>query len=321
MTRIGACLIVFLGLIWAAQALHARLVGPFASLLGEKGGYVVSELLYGSMYFLSFTLPILLFRFFSRGKERETMRLVPKLTADTPVILIAAIGLIYICAVFNNLIVAPLISPDFDYGSLTTSDYSDPYKIVLSLIVMAAVPGVCEELLFRGMILENLLPYGKTGAVITSAIFFGLMHQNPLQMFYTTMAGIVLGLIYIYTESIFCSMLVHVLNNAYSVLLNVLSERLGEASGLLYFFQGVFFLLSIASIAYLLIRRKHFSRLPDFDDGVFERTLPEREGYARIPIEFTRKLRLFFAPTVIVYIALTVLYMGVVLFVIMGGAT
>ena len=323
MTRVGASLLVFLGLISASQTLYGWLKAPFISAWGEEAGYVINELLYGVMYFLCFIIPIFFFLFISKGKEPKSMRLKPRLTLDTPFILVASIGVIYLCAVVNNLIIQPLISPSFDYDSMfVTYDYSEPYKVVLSLIVMAVVPGICEELLFRGMILENLAPYGKTGAVIGSAFLFGLMHQNPLQMFYTTMAGIVLGVIYIYTESIFCSMLVHILNNAYSIFLEALSQNLGElGESVLYLIQGELLLLTAGAIVFLLVFWKKLHRDMESKDNVFERILPEGEGYEQISIDPVRKIRLFFAPTVIVFIVLTVLQMGLLMLVMMGGLT
>lgn len=322
MTRIGASLLVFLALITISQSLYLGFNTVFSAAFGERAGYIVNEILYGIAYFASFTLPVLFFRMISKGKEREPMRLSLRLTADTPLIIVASIATVFLCATVNSLLIEPLISPDVDIESIfITSDYSEPYKVVLSLFVTALVPGICEELLFRGMILENLLPYGKTGAIIASSFLFGLMHQNPFQMFYTTMAGIVLGLIYVYTESIFCSMLVHILNNAFSVFLEWLSFRLGyEGEWLLFLLQGGLFLLAVGAISLLLLRRKSFSKTPDFENGVFERTLPEAEGYQRIAVDPVRKIRFFFSPTIIVFIVLTLLQMGTIMFFIMGGA-
>lgn len=323
MTRIGASLLVFLGLITVSQTHYLFFDEVLSEVLGVKTGYIVNELLYGAAYFASFTLPVLFFRLISKGKEREPMHLSPRFTADTPLIIIASIGLILLCATVNSLVIEPFISPDFDYDSMfMASDYSEPYKVALQFLVVALIPGICEEFLFRGMILGNLLPYGKTGAIIASAFLFGLMHQNPLQMFYTTMAGIVLGLIYVYTESIWCSMLVHILNNAFSVFLEWISSSLGEMGVWLpYFLQAGLFVLAVGAIALLLVRHKSFSKTPDFENGVFERILPEAEGYQRIPIDPVRKIRLFFSPTIIIFLVLALLQMGTIMLVMMGGTS
>lgn len=321
MARIGASLLVFLGLISVSQTLYVWLKDPFVSAWGEKTGYIINELLYGAMYFLSFMLPVLFFYFISKGKERAPMKLKGRLTSDMPFILVASIGVIYFCAVVNHWIMQPLIPPSFDYDALfVTYDYSEPYKIILSFIVMAVVPGICEELLFRGMILGNLLPYGKTGAVIASAFLFGLMHQNPLQLFYTTMAGIVLGLIYIHTESILCSMLVHISNNAYSVFLDALLQSLGErGESVLYVLEGVLFFLAGGATVFLLIRGKRFLRGVKSEGGATKQALSQIEGDERFIIDPMRKIRLFFTPTVIIFIVLTVLQMGLLMLLMMGG--
>ena len=66
-TRIGASLLVFLGLLSLSQWIYSFLEDPLVAAFGEKMGYVINELLYGVAYFLSFTLPILFFSLISRA--------------------------------------------------------------------------------------------------------------------------------------------------------------------------------------------------------------------------------------------------------------
>lgn len=323
MTRIGGSLLIFLGLISVSQTLYLFLGEFFSEAYGEKTGFLISELAYAVMYLASFMVPVAFFRLFSKKKTVEPMRLTPRLTADTPLLIFASIGLILVCAAINTLIIEPFISPSFDFDEMFVGyDYSESYKVVIHFISISLVPGICEEFLFRGMVLGNLLPYGRTGAVIASAILFGLMHQNPLQMFYATMAGIVLGLLYIYTESIWCSMLVHISNNAFSVLLEWIADRLGDENAWqLYVIQGIVFMLAGLSIILLLVRKKPFIKKPDFSEGVFEKTVVQAEGYQRIAVKPERKIRLFFAPTMIIFLVLSILQMVSYLLIFMVGTT
>ena len=43
------------------------------------------------------------------------------------------------------------------------------------LLAFCSVPALCEEFLFRGCILSNLLPYGKTTAILASAVLFSMI--------------------------------------------------------------------------------------------------------------------------------------------------
>ena len=320
MTRIGGALLIFLGLISVAQTIYLELDTLLLEILTPKTAYLVSNLLYGAMYLASFMVPVAFFVRFSKGKRREPMRLSLKLTPDTPFLIFGSIGIILAAAFVNSLAMQPLLPPDFDYSEITLpTDYSENYKVVVQLILTALVPGVCEEFLFRGMVLSSLMPYGKTGAIVVSSLFFGLMHQNPFQMFYATVAGVVLALLYIYTGSIWCSTLVHVCNNAFGVFESALSERLPEEySFVIMFLDMAVFLLAAVSVTVLLVnRKKRFSKPIDFSEGVFEKTLPEAEGYARVPVPSERKMKLFFTPTVIIFLVLTAGSIALTLFMVM----
>lgn len=80
---------------------------------------------------------------------------------------------------------------------------------------------IAEEILFRGLILRTLEPYGKRFAVFVSALTFGIFHGNPVQAPYAFVVGLVLG--YTAVEyNISWAMLLHMLNNL------VLGDMLGR---------------------------------------------------------------------------------------------
>lgn len=63
-----------------------------------------------------------------------------------------------------------------------------------AMFLYACVLGpVAEELLFRGIVLRTLAPFGRKLAVIVSALLFGLFHGNLLQTPYAIVLGLVLG--------------------------------------------------------------------------------------------------------------------------------
>lgn len=51
--------------------------------------------------------------------------------------------------------------------------------LVVSLLAIAVVPSLCEEVLFRGLVLPSLLrPLGAVGASLASAALFGFIHLD-----------------------------------------------------------------------------------------------------------------------------------------------
>ena len=83
----------------------------------------------------------------------------------------------------------------------------------LSMFLYASIfAPVGEEILFRGLLLRSLQPYGKKFAVLASAFLFGIFHGNIIQTPYAFLVGLVLG--YVTVEySIWWAVLLHTLNN------------------------------------------------------------------------------------------------------------
>ncbi|MCX7884225.1 MAG: CPBP family intramembrane metalloprotease [Caloramator sp.] len=82
---------------------------------------------------------------------------------------------------------------------------------ILSVVIIAPI---LEEIVFRGIILQGFLKnYSITKAIIITAVLFGLFHGNIVQTPLVILLGIVLGVIYIKTGSLFMCIVGHVLNN------------------------------------------------------------------------------------------------------------
>jgi membrane protease YdiL (CAAX protease family) len=85
---------------------------------------------------------------------------------------------------------------------------------IFAVIVMGIIPGIMEELFFRGLILDGLQRnYSQLKAIIISALLFGLIHLNPWQFYGGLIMGLIMALICIKTNSIFLSIYMHFFNN------------------------------------------------------------------------------------------------------------
>ena len=85
----------------------------------------------------------------------------------------------------------------------------------LLLLVFAVTPAICEELAFRGFILSGLARGGRLAiAVGISSMMFGIIHMIPQQAFNAALLGLVLGLLAVYSRSLFPAMAFHFCNNA-----------------------------------------------------------------------------------------------------------
>lgn len=101
--------------------------------------------------------------------------------------------------------------------------------LTLNLFILAFLPAVCEELIYRGVILNGLRKFGRVNAVLISALFFALAHGSAMQFLYQFILGVVLGFVIIKTGSIIAGVLVHFLNNAIVIIYNYVTPATTEA--------------------------------------------------------------------------------------------
>ena len=110
--------------------------------------------------------------------------------------------------------------------------------MVLSIGVL---PGVCEELLFRGAMLGAFERLGTKKAIVLTAVLFTLWHGSlsgvPAELF----TGLMLGYVAFAFDSVYAAITYHTVHNAAIVLMNVYSagaEVTAEEEALLA--QGTF---------------------------------------------------------------------------------
>lgn len=122
-----------------------------------------------------------------------------------------------------------------------------PVGIFLALVI---VPAVCEEVLFRGILLSEYRSLGEGNAVVISALCFAMLHFSvtgfPIYLF----SGLLLGVVAASSRSILPSILLHLLSNALSLytsdqFLSIIMDRNGA------FFVG--FLLTMIFGAFLFL--------------------------------------------------------------------
>ena len=89
---------------------------------------------------------------------------------------------------------------------------------------------ILEEVLFRGAIQGYLMrKYNPTVGIVVAALVFGLIHMNPIQIFYATCLGLVFGWMYYRTCSLMPVIIGHVLNNSLAVITMIMGAEEEEA--------------------------------------------------------------------------------------------
>jgi len=131
----------------------------------------------------------------------------------------------------------------------------NPTALLLGVVLVGPI---CEEIIFRGIILEGLLnKYDTKKAIVYSALIFGGIHLIPIQVINAFFIGLVLAWIYVKTRSLWAVIVIHILHNGIAVL----SEDTGTESIQEYFgndtyYYGSFVLAAILAYGgYLVLKR------------------------------------------------------------------
>lgn len=102
----------------------------------------------------------------------------------------------------------------------------------ISLIGLILLPSVVEEFLFRGVIQTYMVDiFNPFWGVVISAFIFMLAHISdqykgqPYLLFHIFWLGVVSGIAFIMTESLWASIMIHLLNNYWSVK-NIRNKRI-----------------------------------------------------------------------------------------------
>lgn len=109
-------------------------------------------------------------------------------------------------------------------------DFKNIGGYIISLLIMAFVPAVCEETLFRGG-LQNFLSKAIKSpwiSIIIVSILFSIVHFSFYGFLPRMFLGFVLGLIFYYTGNIWLSITAHFFNNALAVTAAYVSIQQGK---------------------------------------------------------------------------------------------
>ncbi len=121
---------------------------------------------------------------------------------------------------------------EFEYNEQVSAIISlkNAKDYILALIIMAFLPALCEEALFRGG-LQNFLTRGINNAwvsIIIVSILFSLAHFSFYGFLSRFFLGVVLGALYHYSGKLWLSILAHFLNNALALTLLYIATQQGK---------------------------------------------------------------------------------------------
>jgi len=94
--------------------------------------------------------------------------------------------------------------------------------MLLNILVLALVPAAGEELLFRGIFQQIFQKWLRSGivAVVVTAILFATLHFQFYGFIPRLILGIIFGLLFLWSRSVWLPFIAHLINNSVPVVLS-----------------------------------------------------------------------------------------------------
>lgn len=106
------------------------------------------------------------------------------------------------------------------------------YDFVFNILIVAVLPGIGEEMLFRGVIQNEMQKHlaNKYLPLLITAFLFAAFHLEPTGLFAKFFIGCVLGYAYLTTRNILYPMIIHATNNATQLIIAHFTNGLEDTS-------------------------------------------------------------------------------------------
>lgn len=208
---------------------------------------------------IMFAIPVILYSLFVTKSAKQTFKDFgfKKISFN---ILLCSIALGFVLFFVNGYVA------DIFYTILNILGFDNSINVSLSVsksigtefLLTAIAPGICEEILHRGMFMRGSSKQGYTRyGLLFSSLLFGLMHLNIQQFFYAMVLGGLMGIVVIVADSIYPAMIIHFMNNGLNIYFSYGVEYNWPLVDLKYTIENIIystnFILSIVLICGLIL--------------------------------------------------------------------
>ena len=127
-----------------------------------------------------------------------------------------------------------------------------PLDIFINIFIIALLPAIGEELCFRGVLQRIIIHMTKNPLVgiVIAAFLFSALHFQFAGFLPRMMLGIVLGILYWYSGSLWTSILAHFVNNALQVIVVSYMPRFISENPVIPMFPAVVSFLAVLALIY-----------------------------------------------------------------------
>ncbi|WP_185861256.1 CPBP family intramembrane glutamic endopeptidase [Blattabacterium cuenoti] len=189
-----------------------------------KKSLILIKLPESMIFSISYTIPfIFLFIFISHQAQKKNLTIDLSMKLSSWYIYFIIFFMMFCMIIINEYIssLVPIEGPILgnmykEIEEFLKEEIKNPIPFFSTTVLLAPI---CEEVLFRGIILNGMLKnkIHPIKAILFSSFLFGLTHMNPWQFIGGLIIGSFIGFVYFITCSIIDCILLHIFNNAFAV--------------------------------------------------------------------------------------------------------
>lgn len=154
------------------------------------------------------------------------------------------------------------------YGTMTPDNAIDEelltpitmvFLMISSFILSPLLPCICEEVLFRGIIMRGLERRGAIFAIIASSVLFSFTHFSFYRMILQFIGGIAIASVVMITKNFLLGAVMHFANNLFAVIFAVIQGIFMSISLRAYYLMSavyIIFAIIMFTIAFLYFAKK-----------------------------------------------------------------
>ncbi len=230
-SKLGLMYLLGVLVIYVVQVAAAKIVElAVPQLLENYDSNFLSMMI--PMYLIGYPIMILLIRLVPASKEPVEKK---KMSIGK---WICAFIMCYACLYLSNIVgtIITSIIGVLKQGTVNNVvlDITSNVSMPTMILVMVIGAPIAEEIIFRKLLVDRVIPYGEGLAIFLSGLMFGLFHGNLNQFAYAFVLGAFLAFIYVRTRNIIHTIAIHM---AINLLGSVVATFILEKSGFMEVYE------------------------------------------------------------------------------------
>lgn len=184
------------------------------------------DLMQGLLFteYILILLPSLLLILFTKTRMKKFLRL-NKINLKQIILTIIITIFAYPLAVFLQGLFLIILDTFTNFIPNEIPAPTTPESYLYGLFVMGISPGICEEVMFRGVILNAYDRLGYKKSILITAALFGMFHFTLVNFMGPFILGIIFGIMVYKTNSIYTAIIAHGINNSIALSILYLTNK------------------------------------------------------------------------------------------------